>query len=224
MAPPNPAELQWVRTPQQARSHDTLARLLDAAEAMLEEAPWDQCTVAALVARARSSIGAFYARFPDKDSLLQHLHQRRSTEAVHTADAVLSRERWAGVPIEPLLTAVVAFVAQDYVDHAGLHREVVRRNSTDARFRERSAHVTGHVVRSMALLLEERRHEIDVDDTLRAADMLHRLLFSVLDRNVQFVDRPPGPVALSQEQLVQAIVRAMLGYLGVRTGPPGGLP
>ncbi|MCC7072607.1 MAG: TetR family transcriptional regulator [Deltaproteobacteria bacterium] len=224
MAPPNPAELQWVRAPQQARSHDTLARLLDAAEAMLEEAPWDQCTVAALVARGRSSIGAFYARFPDKDSLLQHLHQRRSTDGVHTADAALASERWAGVPIEPLIRAVVAFVAQDYVDHAGLHREIVRRNSTDARFRERSAHVAGHVVRLMALLLEERRQEIDVDDTLRAADMLHRILYSVLDQSVQFVDRPPGPVALTPPLLVEAIVRAMLGYLGVRAASPRGKP
>ncbi len=224
MPPPNPAELQWVRAPQQARSHDTLARLLDAAEAMLEEAPWDQCTVAALVARARSSIGAFYARFPDKDSLLQHLHQRRATEGIHTADAVLERERWLGVTMEPLIRALVAFVAKDYVDHAGLHREVVRRNSTDARFRERSAHVTGHVVRLMALLLEERRHEMDIDDSLRAADMLHRILYSVMDQSVQFVDRPPGPVALTQPQLVEAVVRAMLGYLGVRMAARGGAP
>lgn len=214
MPPPSPAELQWVRTPQQARSQDTLARLLDAAEAMLEESPWDQCTVAALVARGKSSIGAFYARFPDKDSLLQHLHQRRSAEGIHTADAALERERWQGVQLAPLIRAVVGFVAQDYVDHAGLHREIVRRNSTDARFRERSAHVAGHVVRLIALLLEERKSEIVVDDTLRAADMVHRILFSVLDQSVQFVDRPPGPVALTQPQLVEAIVRAMLGYLG----------
>ena len=218
MKPPSPAELQWVRAPQQARSHDTLARLLDAAEAMLEEAPWDQNTVAALVARGKSSIGAFYARFPDKDSLLQHLHQRRSAEGVHTADAALDRERWRGVALEPLMRAVVGFVAQDYVEHAGLHREIVRRNSVDARFRERSAHVAGHVVRLMALLLEDRKDEIDVDDTLRAADMLHRILFSVLDQSVQFIERPPGPVSLTNQQLVDSITRAMLGYLGYRGG------
>ena len=221
MKPPGPTELQWVRAPQQARSQDTLARLLDAAEAMLEEAPWDQNTVAALVARGKSSIGAFYARFPDKDSLLQHLHQRRSAEGIHTADAALDRERWAGVPIEPLIREVVGFVAKDYVEHAGLHREIVRRNSVDPRFRERSAHVAGHVVRLMALLLEDRRDQVDIDDTLRAADMLHRILFSVLDQSVQFVERPPGPVTLTNEQLVSSITRAMLGYLRYRGGSAG---
>lgn len=215
-------ELQWVRAPQQARSQDTLARLLDAAEAMLEEAPWDQTTVASLVARARSSIGAFYARFPDKDSLLQHLHQRRAAEGVQTAEAALARERWEGVSLEPLLRALVGFVAKDYREHAGLHREIVRRNSVDPRFRERSAHVASHVVRGMALLLEERRHEMQIGDALRAADMAHRILYSVFDQSVQFADRPPGPVTLSHEQLVDEVVRAVLGYLGHRGA--GALP
>lgn len=215
-----PPELQWVRAPQQARSHDTLARLLDAAEALLEEAPWDQTTVAALVARGRSSIGAFYARFPDKDSLLQHLHQRRSAEGIQTADAALARERWEGVPIEPLVRAVVGFVAQDYVEHAGLHREIVRRNSVDPRFRERSAHVASHVVRMMALLLEERRDQLHIDDAMAAADMAHRILYSVLDQSVQFVDRPPGPVSLSHDKLVEEVVRAILAYLGYRGALP----
>lgn len=223
MKPLGQADLQWVRAPQQVRSHDTLARLLDAAEAMLEEAPWDDNTVAALVARGKSSIGAFYARFPDKDSLLQHLHQRRSAEGIHTADAALARERWKGMPIAPLMHAVVTFVVQDYADHAGLHREIVRRNSVDPRFRERSAHVASHVVRLIALLLEDRRAEIRIDDAMCAADMLHRILFSVLDQSVQFVDRPPGPVALTHEELIAAIVRAMLGYLGYRGEDAGRL-
>lgn len=224
MKPAAPIELEWVRAPQQARSQDTLARLLDAAETMLEEAPWDQTTVAALVARGRSSIGAFYARFPDKDSLLQHLHQRRTAEGVQTADAVLAPERWQGVGLEPLVRALVGFVAQDYRAHAGLHREIVRRNSVDPRFRERSAHVAGHVVRGMALLLEGRRAEMRIDDAMRAADVAHRILYSVFDQSVQFVDRPPGPVTLAHDQLVEEVVRAILGYLGYRGALGGSSP
>src|SRR5688500_18502861 len=147
--------LRWVRAPQQQRSQDTLQRLLDAAETLLEEAPWDSITVAALVARARSSVGAFYARFPDKDALLQHLHQRRSAEAVQTADVVLARERWLRVPIVDMVRAIVDFTAREYVEHAGFHREIVRRNSIDARFRERSTNVAAHVSRLIASVLED---------------------------------------------------------------------
>ena len=71
-------------------------------------------------------------------------------------------------------------------------------------------------------LLEERRHEMQIGDALRAADMAHRVLYSVFDQSVQFADRPPGPVTMSHEQLVDEVVRAVLGYLGHRGA--GGAP
>lgn len=203
------SSLEWVRAPQQARSQDTLARLLDAAEALLEELPWDAITVAALVQRGKSSVGAFYARFPDKDSLLQHLHARRSTEATRTADMALARDRWTGVSLPGLVRALVTFQAREYAEHAGFHREIVRRNSVDPRFRERSSRVAAHTCRLIAALLEER----EVKDALSAADMVHRLLFSVLDQHVQFFDRPAGVRAMTADELVDEIVRACLGYL-----------
>jgi AcrR family transcriptional regulator len=210
----NDNPISWVRAPQQARSQDTLARLLDAAEALLEELPWDAITVAALVQRGRSSVGAFYARFPDKDSLLQHLHARRSQEAIHAADDALSRERWRGQPIAAIVRSLVAFMTREYLMHAGFHREIIRRNSVDPRFRERSAQVSSHVCRLMANLLEERRDELAVGDALGAADMIHRIVFSVLDQHVQFFDRPPGVRVLTPDQLVEETTRACLGYLG----------
>ncbi len=213
--PPNPIE--FVRAPQQARSQDTLARLLDAAEALLEELPWDAITVAALVARGKSSVGAFYARFPDKDSLLQHLHARRSNEAIESAEQALARDRWHGVSLAQLVRTLVTSTAREYVEHAGFHREIVRRNSVDPRFRERSAHVAQHTARLIASLLEDRRGELAaVDDTMRAADMIHRILFSILDQHVQFFDIPPGVRAFSSEEVIDEIVRACLGYLGAK--------
>jgi AcrR family transcriptional regulator len=211
-------EIEWVKAPQQARSQDTLARMLDAAEELLETTSWEGITVAALVAKAKSSVGAFYARFPDKDALLQHLHQRRSNEAMQTAEAALARERWTGVPIADVVRAIVEFTAREYGERAGIHREMVRRHSVDPTFRERSARVAAHTTRLVAALLEERRAQIDVLDTLSAADMLHRILFSVLDQQVQFSDRAPGALPLTSEQLAQELTRAMLGYLGVRDG------
>lgn len=214
-----PRELVWVRAPQQARSQDTLARLLDAAEALLESSDWDSITVAALVAKGRSSVGAFYARFPDKDALLQHLHQRRSDEAIQTAEHALARDAWVGVPIGDIVRTVVAFTVEEFAQHAGFHREIIRRHSTDARFRERSARVGAHTTHLIAGLLEERRAEIDVDDPLKAADVAHRVLFSILDQQVQFTDRAPAAVALAPEALGAEIVKTILRYFGERAAP-----
>ena len=58
------------RSPQQLRSRQTLDRLLDAAEAVIREEGISELTVAKVVKRGQSSVGAFYRRFPDREALL----------------------------------------------------------------------------------------------------------------------------------------------------------
>ena len=69
--------------PKQARSRRTLERIVNAGLALLEEGGADAVTVQAVVARAGSSVGSFYARFRGKEDLLAHLreHVRTSAEA-----------------------------------------------------------------------------------------------------------------------------------------------
>src|SRR5687768_18441733 len=129
------AAISWVRQLQQARSQDTLARLLDAAESLLEQHAWESISVAALVGLAHSSVGAFYARFPDKDSLLQHLHERRCAEGHETAAAALAPERWRDVPLDELVRALVPFTAQVYAQHRSEERRVGKdRRCRNARY------------------------------------------------------------------------------------------
>ena len=71
------SELRWIRPPQQARSQETLERLLDAAETLVAEKGFDDTPVAEVARRAGSSVGAFYTRFPDKDALLHALYVTR---------------------------------------------------------------------------------------------------------------------------------------------------
>ena len=63
---PSAAGLHWVRPPQQARSQETLNRLLDAAEQLVAEKGFDDTPVAEVARRAGSSVGAFYSRFREK--------------------------------------------------------------------------------------------------------------------------------------------------------------
>jgi AcrR family transcriptional regulator len=72
-----------VANPKQARSRRTLERIVAAGLQLLEEGGPDAVTVQAVVRRARSSVGSFYARFQGKDDLLEHLREqvRSSTEA-----------------------------------------------------------------------------------------------------------------------------------------------
>src|SRR2546428_9674690 len=96
------AELKWVRPPQQDRSRRPLDRLLDATAALLTKQPFEAVSVNDIVQRARSSIGSFYARFADKDSLLRYLQERLYSEARATIEQALEPALWEGVPLAEL--------------------------------------------------------------------------------------------------------------------------
>jgi AcrR family transcriptional regulator len=72
--------------PRQTRSRRTLERIVAAGLAILEEEGPDAVTVQAVVARARSSVGSFYARFRGKEDLLSYL-------AEHARDSALAEWR-----------------------------------------------------------------------------------------------------------------------------------
>src|SRR4051812_31414315 len=104
------APLHWVKPPQQARSQKTLERLLDAAEELIAESGAAAFTVSEVVKRGGSSVGAFYARFPDKDALLATLHQRSCSEALATAEFALNPDRWQVSALEDVVAEIIQFM------------------------------------------------------------------------------------------------------------------
>ncbi len=64
------AQLRTVAGPKQARSEDTLRRLLNAAEELIIEKGHRAVSIPEIARRAHSSVGGFYARFRDKTELL----------------------------------------------------------------------------------------------------------------------------------------------------------
>jgi len=74
-----------VREPLQDRSRRTLERLVAAAARLLEEHGPDAVTVTGVTREARTSVGAFYARFSGKEEMVRYLGERWLAEAL---------ERW----------------------------------------------------------------------------------------------------------------------------------
>jgi len=59
--------------PKQDRSKATLIRLMEAVELLMSEQPFEKITLQQIVAKAKTTTGSFYARFPDKNSMLAAL-------------------------------------------------------------------------------------------------------------------------------------------------------
>jgi AcrR family transcriptional regulator len=216
-----PEQLQWVRPPQQARSRETLDRILEAAEALAAEKGFADAPVSEIVRRAGSSVGAFYARFPDKQALLHALYERFLAQAIATADDALDPARWEGAGIPELLDEVVRFLVDIYRERRGLMRAFVLRQHTDPDIQARRERLSHYVSDKLAALLLARRGEIAHPDPERAAAFGLALVFSTLDNVILFGELRSGSLALSDAELAAELTRAYLAYLGTRATQEG---
>jgi AcrR family transcriptional regulator len=218
------AELQWVRTPHQDRSRKTLERLLDTAEALLQERGFDNVSVAEIAQAAGSSVGAFYARFRDKNGLLHHLHERFCEEAMATAQTALDPARWEGAGTEEILTALIGFLERNHRTRSGMFRAFLLVGHGDPRFQERERRLSERVLERLTALLLQRREEIGHPDPPFAIAFGMELVTGVLrDRYVLGAHRQavlPRAVA----GLTPELVRAYCSYLGLAPRQAAGSP
>ena len=211
--PDSAPTLRWIRPPRQERSQKTLDRILDAAEALLMEKGFDEVTVADVVAHADSSVGAFYARFGDKDRLLFSLQERWVEQARDTTDDALDPERWEGCSAGEILATVVPFLVGVFRDSEGLLRSFVLRHYSDASFREQQDRLSDYVAAKLAALLLARPGEIHHPDPELAARFGLGLVFDAIRSAVLFGEEHGR--ALSDDHFSTELTRAYLAYLGI---------
>jgi AcrR family transcriptional regulator len=102
-----------------------MERILAATESLIAEMPFESISVAAIVRRARTSVGAFYARFPKKEALLPALYSRRYG-AAHRRRSLeyLEQLRARSLPLGELAAEIVGNMAAYYRFNALLLREM----------------------------------------------------------------------------------------------------
>src|SRR5689334_623757 len=88
-----------VRQPRQQRSHDLLARLIDASRALLDERDFESISIADIAKRAGVSVGVLYTRFPTKDHLLVHLASAFGEDTAAQMARTFADERVAGLSL-----------------------------------------------------------------------------------------------------------------------------
>ena len=187
-----------VRPPLQARSRRTLGRIVEASLVLIAERGRDAVTVQDVVARARVSVGSFYARFSGREELLRHLDDELAARERGRWDGAFADRITADSPLEARVRAVVELLLGSA---AGLSAD------SHALLRTTAA----------AILLTDRRG-LTHPEPDQAVELAYSATLGVV-RN-----RPSG---WSDERLVGEVARMWLGYLGDGTGraeePKGGV-
>lgn len=96
-----------VRRPCQQRSNETLERILDRAETLLDGRDFDVVTILEVLEVAEVSASSLYRRFGDKQALLRALHVRHFERVRRLAEAVASNEGWDAMTLEEICDRLI---------------------------------------------------------------------------------------------------------------------
>jgi AcrR family transcriptional regulator len=203
-----------VKPPQQARSKKTLEKVLDAAEEVIKERGVAGLTVSEVVRRAGSSVGAFYARFADKEGLLATLHERNCTEALATAELALDPARWESADIASIIEEVIRFVAAQTRERLGLVLAFLALAATDVSYAKRRAALQSRIGGLLGALLLVRGDEISHPDPQVAADIAVRMVLCTLECSALERRPPSTEQERADEALAREISRAVVAFIG----------
>ncbi|HVU89179.1 MAG TPA: TetR/AcrR family transcriptional regulator [Pirellulales bacterium] len=208
-----PSKVKWAHPPAQARSEETRARILDATETLLAKRRFEDISVGDIVRASKSSVGAFYARFPDKDALLGCLYERFRLEQAELTDAMFDPDRWKNQPLAAVLTTAIPFLVQLHRQRQGLLRAFAARACSDERFRKVWRQARHHAARRLKELVATRRREVGHPDPDLAVESGLSMVLCTVELKLQLgeIDEPEMDV------LADELVRALVAYAGIRS-------
>ncbi|GMV07052.1 MAG: hypothetical protein AMXMBFR53_33270 [Gemmatimonadota bacterium] len=191
--------------PKQSRSRKTLERIVRASLQILEDEGPEGLTVQAIVARAGSSVGSFYARFAGKDQLLEYLGERVWREAAERWDQALASRDWGDVDLRGLVAGSVRLLGE-----AGRSRATYLRalEGTPGARDDAYAAFQAHVLGGMEELLLARANEMDHPDPAVGVRLGLRAVLGVLDEPL-----PDGGEVIPLERRMEEASALLLGYL-----------
>ncbi len=208
---PRKPQLEWVKKPRQHRSQETLERLLEAAEELLLEKPFESISVTELAKQARSSVGALYARFADKEALLRCLFERFHAQAVATAEAALAPTRWEGATPAEFLEISTRFLIREFRERRHFIAALSQRASADPELAAMSQRLGELVADKLQALLAHRGEVIGHPDPQRAVRLSVWLIMSAFESRAVLSPRPE----MSDGALAAEVSALCLSYLKI---------
>lgn len=207
--------LSSVQPPKQARSEQTLLRLLDAAEALIRDKGIGDVSIPEIVRRAQSSVGGFYARFKDKDELLRALEERffgrLDDRVVELADPAY----WGAAGTAAIVASCMHELVATYRAEHNMINAFLVRAANDPMARDEGIRFRQRVSARISELLLTRRSELDHPEPEVAIDLGIQLAFGLMLQNAIFGETRAGDRALSDAVIEAELTRNFLAYVGI---------
>lgn len=198
----------------QQRSQETAARLLEAAEAVLEKRGIEGASVPEIARRAGVSPASIYRRFVDKDGLLREVFERFFERSIKANEEALQPSRWKRTSLEKSVCVLVAGMVAAYSQRPGLLRAVISYSEQhpDAAFRRRALELRERSMAGIEKIVLLHAKEIKHPQPKKAVRIALQLVSLALKERISPSNKLSGP-ALPAEELRIELSRVFLGYL-----------
>lgn len=208
--------LRTVAKPKQARSEETLDRLLDAAEALIKANGLAKVSIAAIASEAGSSVGGFYSRFKDKDELLRTLHEREQRRFQRSLVEIVDPEVWVEQPLSVMIERALQLFFSRLEGRQKLAAAFLESAARKPKQWRHAVEFRQSVVESFGKLLALRSNEIRHPDPPQAIRFAIHLVLATVDQRALFAQvNGPDAATLSDTELREELTRTLRRYLGV---------
>jgi AcrR family transcriptional regulator len=205
----------------QARSRESLKRLLTAAIETLNKHGLEGATIPRIAARAGLSPGAVYRRFADKDALLREVAIRMLESNYRQTKALIDREDWKAMPLPVLCRHVVTMTLKGHSFYRGLLRALFffTHQHPNAAFVRKMEDLEWKAFREVSELLLLRRDEIHHPNP-EAAVRFGLLMIATAANGILVLPRDPREFAHLvpnvEKELERELPEMFLRYLGIK--------
>ncbi|MCR9160641.1 MAG: TetR/AcrR family transcriptional regulator [Nannocystaceae bacterium] len=198
-----------LRIPRQARSRETLRRILDAFEGALQDKTFEEVTVGELCERAECSVGTFYGRVESKDALLEHLRRRVYGEMQERLAELFDPQRGAAADLDDVVTEQLGVLLDFHIQRRGVIRAVIIQARRHPAFAEQTQLFNGAVLRLVKDSWMQHRDEITAEDPVLAAEQAALMLAGFFREAIVFRELWPTERAFDRQKIFDHS-RAML--------------
>jgi AcrR family transcriptional regulator len=208
-----------VRPPKQKRSQASLERVLDASLRLLEENGFEAFTIQDVSQRADVSVGAIYARFGSKESLLRTVHQHAMDAMQPEHDAVDAADAVETASTRDVVVAAVARVAAVFRGNEKLLGAFMHLGAIDAEISRRGSERSIDLARHFKATVLAHGEDIPRSDPEAAVDIAFRMAYCTFARQVMYGPTFESDRPIEWDELAREVGSACAAYL-LQEPPP----
>lgn len=202
----------------QDRSRRTAERIVAAALDLLGECSFEEMKVKEIAARARISVGGFYARFSSKEALLDYLNHAVIGGIVALVEERFSPSATAGLDARNVIERFITLGIDTFREHRTVLRaaSLRSRTSSDPAFQERMREANRSIHDVFRARLREHAHEFGHPDPDAATDIALTAVSAVMREYILFNDLRPQFDPIQDRRLAVELTDLFCSHLRIR--------